>query len=67
MINNQIVSYKEKDNIIFWIPENVDYKRVEKFIIFPYLMHSRTRNFDYILINNEVEEIIIDQDKISLE
>lgn len=67
MFNNQIVSYKEKDNIIFWIPENVDYKRVEKFIIFPYLMHSRTRNFDYILINNEVEEIIIDQDKISLE
>ena len=66
LYKDKVISFKEKDKITFWIPEDVDYKRVEQFIINPYIVDQRVKKKEIIRVQPNIEEIIIKNTKFSL-
>lgn len=62
--NQKIILQKEKDKAIFWIDENANLQNVKHFIVEPYVISRRVKNYEIKTFPEDFEEIKIDNEII---
>lgn len=53
----KLISVKEKDKVVFLIPETLEMERISKYIIEPYLTSRRTQNYEVRKIPESISQI----------
>lgn len=55
----KLISVKEKDKVVFLIPETLEMERISKYIIEPYLTSRRTQSYEVRKIPENINQIRI--------
>ena len=59
IFKEQVFSWKQKDKIIFWVKENTDRIKAEKYIINPYLVSKRLDQYEIRYFDKDNRQIKI--------